>query len=150
MYGGGRTGLMGAAADAALAKGGRVEGVILDTFIERDVHHRGLSELLVVDDMRDRKAGLDRLGDAFIALPGGYGTFEELAEILSFRKLALHGRPIALLDCPGRKSFWEPWRQLVENAVAAGFEKAERLAYFGVTDDPTSAVAFCEDSDPGD
>ena len=92
VYGGGRTGLMGAVADAALAAGGRVEGVILDRFIVDDVHHRELDVLVTVDDMRARKAGLDERADAFVALPGGYGTLEELAEILSLRKLGLHRR----------------------------------------------------------
>ena len=146
VYGGGRTGLMGAVADAALGAGGRVEGVILDAFIEHDVHHRGLSELVVVTDMRERKAGLDRPADAFVALPGGYGTFEELAEILSFRKLRLHERPVVLLDPPGESSFWRPWKQLLENAVAAGFEKTDRLGYFEITDDPARAVGLCEAS----
>jgi uncharacterized protein (TIGR00730 family) len=89
IYGGGRTGLMGAVADAALAAGGAVRGVILREFIEQDVHHLGIDELYTVDDMRARKAGLDERADAFVALPGGYGTLEELTEILSFRKLAL-------------------------------------------------------------
>jgi len=146
VYGGGSTGLMGAAADAALGAGGRVEGVILDTFIEHDVHHRGLSELLVVDNMRDRKAGLDEAADAFVALPGGYGTLEELAEILSFRKLGFHRRPVVLLDCeiPGNGSFWRPWRQLLETAVAAGFEDSDRLDYFEITDNPERAISLCE------
>ena len=92
LYGGGRTGLMGSAADAALAAGGVVEGVILDAFVGMDVHHRGLHRLDEVGDMRSRKRALEEGADAFIALPGGLGTLEELTEVLSFRKLGFHER----------------------------------------------------------
>lgn len=141
VYGGGRTGLMGELADAALAAGGSVVGVILREFIEQDVHHLSLAELYSVDDMRSRKAGLDERADAFVALPGGFGTFEELTEILSFRKLGLHHRPVVLLDVAG---FWEPFLALFENAVGGGFEKPARRADFEVTGDPKRAVDLCE------
>ena len=141
IYGGGNTGLMGAAAEAALGAGGRVEGVILRDFIEHGVHHDGLHELRVVNDMRSRKAGLDGPAEAFVALPGGYGTFEELAEILSFRKLGFHNRPVVLLD---RDDFWKPWSELLQNAVRAGFEKPERLSFYRVTEDAGEAVHWCE------
>ncbi|MDJ0849236.1 MAG: TIGR00730 family Rossman fold protein [Myxococcota bacterium] len=141
VYGGGRTGLMGAVADAAIDAGGRVHGVILREFIEQDVHHLGLEELYTVEDMRLRKAGLDERADAFVTLPGGFGTFEEMAEILSFRKLGLHHRPLVLLNTRG---FFDPWVRLVENAVEAGFEKPERLGYLALTDDPVEALDLCE------
>jgi len=141
IYGGGRTGLMGALADAALAAGGRVEGVILREFIEQDVHHLGVEELYAVDDMRARKAGLDRRADAFVALPGGYGTLEELTEILSFRKLRLHHRRLVLLDTRG---YWAGLLQQIDRAVREGFDDAEVLDYFRVTDDPAAAVDLCE------
>jgi hypothetical protein len=141
VYGGGRTGLMGELADAALAAGGAVVGVILREFIEQDVHHLSLAELYAVDDMRSRKAGLDERADAFVALPGGLGTFEELTEILSFRKLGLHHRPVVLLDVAG---FWEPFLALFENAVAAGFEKPLRRHDFSVAADAKQAVDLCE------
>jgi uncharacterized protein (TIGR00730 family) len=141
VYGGGRTGLMGDLADAALAEGGVVRGVILREFIDQDVHHPGLAEMETVDDMRSRKAGLDARADAFVALPGGFGTLEELAEILSFRKLGHHHRPIVLLDVDG---FWEPLLAFVERAIADGFERPERRAYLSVTTDPARAVLLCE------
>jgi len=141
VYGGGRTGLMGAVADAALAGGGTVHGVILREFIEQDVHHLGIEELYTVDDMRDRKAGLDERADAFITLPGGFGTFEEMTEILSFRKLGLHHRPVVLLNTDG---YFDPFVALVERAVAAGFEAPEHRAFFAVVDDPARAVEICE------
>jgi uncharacterized protein (TIGR00730 family) len=140
VYGGGRTGLMGVLADAALAESGVVQGVILREFIEQDVHHPGVS-MATVDDMRSRKAGLDERAHAFIALPGGFGTLEELAEILSFRKLGHHHRPLVLLNVEG---FYDPLLAWVERAVADGFEKAERRAYLSVTSDPIRAVLLCE------
>ena len=142
IYGGGRTGLMGALADGALAAGGCVRGVILRRFIEEDVHHLGV-EMFAVDDMRSRKAGLDERADAFIALPGGLGTFEELAEILSFRKLELHHRPVVLLDLDG---FWAPWAALFERAVEAGFEKPAHRAFWVVARSAAEAVALCENA----
>lgn len=141
VYGGGRTGLMGAVADAALAEGGTVRGVILREFIEQDVHHLGIEELYAVDDMRDRKAGLDERADAFITLPGGFGTLEEMTEILSFRKLGFHHRPLVLLNTRG---FFDPFLALVDEAVSAGFETPERRRFLALTDDPAEAVDLCE------
>jgi uncharacterized protein (TIGR00730 family) len=140
VYGGGRTGLMGAVADAALAAGGRVHGVILRRFIESDVHHLGV-DLFEVDDMRSRKAGLDEKADAFVSLPGGLGTLEELTEILSFRKLELHHRRIVLLNTLG---FFEPLLEQIERAIAAGLEKPRHRDFFALTGDPREAVRLCE------
>jgi len=141
IYGGGRTGLMGAVADGALEAGGSVHGVILDAFVERDVHHRGIDALHQVDDMRKRKQGLDERAEAFIALPGGLGTLEELAEILSFRKLRFHQRPLVLLNTGG---FYDPLVAQLERFVGEGFDREESRDYFAVTDDPDRAVALCE------
>jgi uncharacterized protein (TIGR00730 family) len=141
IYGGGRTGLMGAVADAALAENGRVLGVILREFIEQDVHHLGIEQLYAVEDMRSRKAGLDERADAFVALPGGYGTLEELAEILSFRKLGLHHRTLVLVNTAG---FFDPLLAQIERAVEEGFDAPAALSYFRVTDDPRAAVDLCE------
>jgi len=140
VYGGGRTGSMGALADGALAAGGFVRGVILKRFIDEDVHHLGV-EMFSVEDMRSRKAGLDERADAFVALPGGLGTFEELTEVLSFRKLELHHRPVVLLDVGG---FWEPLLALFERAIADGFERPDHRRYWSVAASPAEAVAFCE------
>ena len=140
IYGGGRTGLMGAVADAALAEGAPVEGVILREFIEQDVHHLGLDELYEVDDMRSRKAGLDERADAFIALPGGLGTLEELAEILSFRKIRLHHRPLVFLDTDG---FWQPLLSQIDRAIEHELDSPEVRDYFRVTEDPVEAVTLC-------
>ena len=121
VYGGGRTGLMGAVADAALENGGTVLGVILRAFIEQDVHHTGIDELYSVEDMRTRKAGLDARADSFIALPGGFGTLEEMTEILSFRKVGLHHRGLVVLNTAG---FYDPLLAQVERAIVEGFEDA--------------------------
>jgi hypothetical protein len=140
VYGGGRTGLMGALADAALGAGGRVRGVILRRFIEEGVHHLGV-EMFEVDDMRSRKAGLDERADAFVALPGGLGTLEELAEVLSFRKLALHHRPVVLLNARG---YWDPLLAWLEHAVAEGFEAPSARGHWSVAASPREAVDLCE------
>jgi len=94
-----------------------------------------------VDDMRSRKAGLDERADAFVALPGGLGTLEELAEILSFRKLALHHRPVVLLNAEG---FWDPLLAWLERAMEAGFEKPAARAWWAVAATPAEAVDLCE------
>jgi len=143
IYGGGRTGLMGAVADAALGENGTVLGVILREFIEQDVHHLGIQQLYAVEDMRARKAGLDERADAFVALPGGYGTLEELTEILSFRKLGMHHRTLVLLNTAG---YFDPLLAQVERAVGEGFEAPAARSYFRVTDDPRGAVDLCEAS----
>ena len=137
VYGGGRTGLMGAAADGALAAGGSVQGVILREFIERDVHHLGLDELYRVDDMRSRKAGLDERADGFVVLPGGLGTLEEVTEILSFRKLALHHRSVVLLD---PDDFFDGLVAQIERGVRENLDDASVLDYLKVTSDPSDAV----------
>jgi uncharacterized protein (TIGR00730 family) len=141
IYGGGRTGLMGAVADAALAAGGPVRGVILREFIEQDVHHLGIDELYAVDDMRARKAGLDERADAFVALPGGYGTLEELTEILSFRKLGLHHRSVVLLNSAG---FFDGLLAQIDRAVADAFDDPEARGYLEVTREAGAVVALCE------
>jgi uncharacterized protein (TIGR00730 family) len=140
VFGGGRTGLMGAVATGVLETGGRAEGVILRRFIEEDVHHPHV-ELLAVDDMRARKAGLDTRGEAFVALPGGLGTLEELAEMLSFRKLGLHTRPLVLFDVAG---FYAGLVAQLSRAHQDGFESPEHVDWYTVTDDPVRAVRLCE------
>jgi uncharacterized protein (TIGR00730 family) len=141
IYGGGRTGLMGAVADGALAGGGRVHGVILREFIEQDVHHLGIDELYSVEDMRSRKAGLDGRADGFVALPGGFGTLEELTEILSFRKLGLHHRCVVLLNVAG---YFDPLLRQIERAVGEHFDEPEADSYFEVTRDAVDAVERIE------
>lgn len=118
VYGGGRVGLMGALADAALAGGGEVIGVIPQGLVDRELAHPGLTELRVVDSLHERKATMASLADAFIALPGGLGTLEELAEVTSWAQLDLHAKPIGLLD-DGR--YWSSLLAWLDEAVVAGF-----------------------------
>ncbi len=135
VYGGAHIGLMGALADAALAAGGRVEGVILDTFAR--VAHTGLHELETVTDMRMRKAGLAHRGDAYVVLPGGFGTLEELSEILVERQLGMHQRPLILVDHGG---FWAPLLQQVDRMVDVGLVAPEYRELLSVVPDVRGAL----------
>jgi len=123
VYGGANVGLMGTCADAALAAGGRVEGVILDTFAR--VAHRGLHDLEFVQDMRSRKRGLAHRGDAFVALPGAFGTLEEISEILVERQLALHDKPLVLVNPDG---FWDPLLEQFRRMSRSGLLRKEYLS----------------------
>ena len=118
VYGGGRVGLMGTLADAALAAGGEVIGVIPQTLLERELGHRGLTELRVVDSMHARKALMGELAGGFIALPGGIGTLEELFEVWSWAQLGLHRKPCGLIDVGG---FFAPLVEFLDRQVSAGF-----------------------------
>ena len=117
MYGGGRVGLMGAVADAALAAGGRVIGVIPRRLVDRELAHPGLTELHVVGSLHERKAKMAELADGFVALPGGLGTLEELAEVASWAQLDLHTKPIGLLG----GDYWAPLLAWLDHAVHESF-----------------------------
>ncbi len=117
VYGGGRVGLMGELAGAALAAGGEVIGVIPQALVDRELAHPGATEMRVVGSLHERKAEMARLADAFIALPGGLGTLEELAEVASWAQLDLHDKPIGVLG--GR--YWAPLLGWLDQAVAEGF-----------------------------
>jgi uncharacterized protein (TIGR00730 family) len=118
VYGGGAVGLMGILADEVLARGGEVVGVIPRGLFAREIAHHGLTELHEVESMHERKALMFELAEAFVALPGGLGTLEELAEITTWAQLGLHRAPIVLLDV---KNFWSPLLALLDGAVAEGF-----------------------------
>jgi uncharacterized protein (TIGR00730 family) len=109
---------MGAVADAALAAGGAVTGVIPQGLVDREVAHPNLTELLVVETLHERKARMAELADAFLALPGGLGTLEELAEVLSWAQLGLHAKPIGLLDVEG---YFDALESFLDHGVAEGF-----------------------------
>jgi uncharacterized protein (TIGR00730 family) len=136
VYGGANIGLMGACADGALGAGGRVEGVILDSFSR--VAHRGLHALETVGDMRTRKAGLARRGDAFVALPGGFGTLEEVSEILVELQLGFHAKPLVLVN-PG--GFWDPLIALFARMGEAGLLASEHAAVLTVVPDIAAVLA---------
>jgi uncharacterized protein (TIGR00730 family) len=118
IYGGGRLGLMGTVADAALAAGGEVIGVIPRGLVDRELAHPGLTELRVVGTLHERKAAMAELADGFVALPGGLGTLEELAEVLSWAQLDLHSKPIGVLDIGG---YFGALESFLDHAVAEGF-----------------------------
>jgi len=118
VYGGASVGLMGAVADAALAAGGTVTGVIPRHFTGREVAHRGLTQLHVTENMHERKALMADLSDAFIALPGGFGTLEELAEITTWAQLGLHAKPVGVLDVGG---FYRLLLEFADHLVAEEF-----------------------------
>lgn len=122
VYGGGHVGLMGVIADAVLANGGEVIGVIPESMVARELAHTGLTRLEVVPGMHARKARMAELADAFIALPGGYGTFEELFEVITWAQLGMHGKPIGLLNVAG---YFNALKALVDQAIAEGFIRAE-------------------------
>jgi len=132
VYGGGNVGLMGVVADACLAAGGKVVGVIPRALMEWEVGHEGLSRLEVVDSMHTRKARMAELADGFIALPGGLGTFEELFEILTWAQLGFHNKPTALLNV---EAYYQPLIQLMDRGVGEGFMKAENRGLLLVEDD---------------
>ena len=118
VYGGGRIGLMGVLADTALAEGGQVIGVIPEALADREAAHSGLTELILTSSMHERKARMAELADAFIALPGGFGTLEEFCEMLTWAQLGIHHKPIGLLDVD---SFFDPLIALFDSMVARGF-----------------------------
>ena len=138
VYGGGRVGLMGAVADAALEAGGEVVGVIPRRLVDRELAHRGLTELVVVDTLHDRKAEMAARSDAFIALPGGLGTLEELAEVTSWAQLQLHAKPIGLL---GARDYWDPLLAWVDHAVGEGFIAPAHRALLLEADDLAGLLA---------
>jgi uncharacterized protein (TIGR00730 family) len=124
IYGGGHVGLMGALADSTLRAGGQVVGVIPRHLVDKELAHSGLTELIVVHSMHERKQRMADLADAFVALPGGIGTFEELLEIMTWAQLGLHTKPIGILDVAG---YYRPLVALLENAVREGFLQSEHV-----------------------
>lgn len=141
VYGGSRIGMMGALADAALAVGGEVVGVIPRTLVDRELAHSGLSELRVVETLHERKAEMAALADGFIALPGGLGTLEELAEVASWAQLGLHAKPIGLLGLDG---YWDALLAWLDHAVAEGFLAPENRALVALDPNLDSLLARFE------
>jgi uncharacterized protein (TIGR00730 family) len=118
VYGGGCVGLMGAIADVVMEGGGEVIGVIPEALVERELAHRTVSELMIVRSMHERKAKMADLSDAFIAMPGGFGTFEEFCEIITWAQLGLHRKPCGILNVEG---YYDPLLALFDRAVVEGF-----------------------------
>ena len=137
VYGGGNVGLMGIVADAALAGGAPVVGVIPRSLMEREVGHSGLSELHVVETMHQRKQRMAEQADAFLALPGGIGTFEELFEVWTWRQLGYHDQPIGLLNVGG---YYDALITFMQQTVDAGFVSEGTRAMLEVGDEPSALL----------
>jgi uncharacterized protein (TIGR00730 family) len=138
VYGGGSVGLMGELADAVLGAGGRAIGVIPHALWAREVGHRGLTDLHIVDTMHERKAMMADLADAFIALPGGLGTLEEIFEIWTWAQLGLHAKPLGFLDVNG---FFEPLMAFLDRGVREQFVKEPHRAIALIDRDPAALLA---------
>lgn len=138
VYGGGHVGLMGIAADAALALGGRVIGVIPQQLVDRELAHSGLTELFVVRNMHERKAMMADLSDGFIAMPGGMGTLEELFEMLTWSQLEIHTKPVGVLNVAG---FYDQLVQFVAHAAGQGFIRSQHRELMLVERDPEALLA---------
>jgi uncharacterized protein (TIGR00730 family) len=145
VYGGGHVGLMGILADAVLANGGKVIGVIPRSLWDREVGHRSLSELHIVASMHERKALMASLADAFVALPGGLGTLEEIFEVWTWAQLGIHNKPAGFLDALG---FFAPLLAFLDRAVEAGFIRPQHRAMAIVDRDGASLLRRMSEFEP--
>lgn len=143
VYGGGRLGLMGTIADSVLELGGRVYGVIPHALVDLEVAHTGCTELFRVANMHERKAKMTELADAFLALPGGIGTLDELFEAWSWNALGYHAKPLCLLNVGG---FFDGLVTFVDHAHASGFLSADRRKQLLVADEPRQAMEFLDEA----
>lgn len=137
VYGGGKVGLMGVIADAVLQNGGEAIGVMPDHLIAREVQHRGLTELRVVGTMHERKAMMADLADGFIAMPGGFGTYDEFCEVVTWAQLGLHRKPLGMLNTAG---FFDALLTMFDHATREGFIRPDHRAMLRVCDDPKSLL----------
>jgi uncharacterized protein (TIGR00730 family) len=138
VYGGGRVGLMGLIADEVLAAGGRAIGVIPELLLAKEVGHTDLTELIVVPDMHERKKKMADLADAFVAMPGGVGTFEEFFEVYTWAQLGYHQKPVGLLDVNG---YYDPLMTMLRHTVEEGFMRAPYLDLIQVAAEPAEMLA---------
>lgn len=137
VFGGGKVGLMGVVADAAIAAGGHAVGVIPSFLSSREIAHEGVSDLRVVASMHERKALMANLSDAFLVLPGGMGTLDETCEILTWAQLGLHGKPVGLLNVDG---YFDSFIAFLDRAELDGFLRPEHRRLWTVSSDPTSLL----------
>ena len=138
VYGGGRVGLMGLLADAVLVAGGEVTGIIPSRLRDAELAHTGVTELVVVDSMHDRKRLMAEKADAFAVLPGGIGTLDEFFEIVSWRQLSLHDKPILLVDIG---DYWAPLRALLDHIVVNGFARPQTRGFVHVVPSVSALMA---------
>ncbi len=146
VFGGGRIGLMGLLADAALEAGGRVVGVIPGALRDAELAHPGLTELVITGSMHDRKRVMAERSDAFAVLPGGIGTLDEMFEIVTWRQLGLHDKPVFLVDIDG---YWQPLRALLDHVVAQGFAAPLVPRLLQVVFDVPELISALERARPG-
>lgn len=145
VYGGGAVGLMGLIADTVLNAGGRVTGIIPTALFPREVGHAGVSELVEVESMHQRKMEMFERSDAFVALPGGFGTLEELAEVTTWAQIGVHGKPIGILNVDG---FWDPLLALFDRAVSDGLLKPGNRRLIIDRADPDEMLAALRSFEP--
>ena len=143
VYGGGRLGLMGLIADSVLEAGGKVYGVIPRALVNLEVAHTGITELHTVDTMHERKAKMTDLADAFLALPGGIGTLDELFEAWSWNALGYHAKPFCLLNVDG---FWDGMIEFIDHATDSGFLSAKRRSQLLVAATPGQALELLDEA----
>jgi uncharacterized protein (TIGR00730 family) len=143
VYGGGRLGLMGLIADSVLDLGGQVYGVIPAALIELEVAHEGVTELHRVETMHERKAKMTELADAFLALPGGIGTLDELFEAWSWNALGYHAKPFCLLNVEG---FWDGLIEFIDHATASGFLSQQRRSQLLIASTPDEALELLDEA----
>lgn len=133
VYGGAKVGLMGAVADAALAAGGQVVGIIPKSLVTKEIAHDGLTELFLTDSMHERKERMIMLSDAFVSMPGGFGTYDELFEVLTLAQIGIHDKPQGMLNVKG---FFDPLVKLLEHTIAASFAAPQHSALYVVEPTP--------------
>jgi len=140
VYGGSSLGLMGTLADAAISAGGKVIGVIPETLVGREAAHKGV-ELKVVATMHDRDQTMSDLGDAFVAFPGGFGTLDQLMEMITWKQLGIHGKPIVIANLGG---YFDPLVQQLENAIRSGYARPEHRILYALADNTQAILTFLE------
>jgi uncharacterized protein (TIGR00730 family) len=145
IYGGGNIGLMGVVAETVLAAGGEVTGIIPEFLMKYEVGDPGVTELIVVDDMHERKRRMFEMADGFVVLPGGLGTLDELIEVTTWKQLQLHAKPVVVIDVAG---YWAPLKALIDGVIAGGFAHAAINELFTVVDGVDAVPSALETAPP--
>ncbi|MGG3309551.1 TIGR00730 family Rossman fold protein [Paenibacillus lautus] len=145
VYGGSKIGLMGEVANAVLQHGGEVIGVMPSGLFKGEIVHTDLTQLIEVADMHERKATMAKLSDGFIAMPGGFGTFEELFEVLCWSQIGIHQKPIGLLNV---REYYEPFMKLIQYSITEGFSNASHLNLINISDDPLKLLELMDSYTP--
>lgn len=141
IYGGSRIGLMGEVANAVLNGGGEVIGVMPRGLFNGEMVHKGLTQLIEVEDMHGRKAKMGELADGFIALPGGFGTYEELFEVLCWSQIGIHKKPVGVLNI---RHYFDPLMHLIQNSIQEGFSNPSHLSLLNLSDEPMELLTLLE------